>query len=124
VLISNELPRLRAISGALAGHLIILRFTRSFNGRGDTTLFDRLRTELPVIPRWAIDCWQRLDRSGRFAQPRWAGELVAATGELASPITAFLRDRCVIERDAARSGPRPVQGLAFLVPGARPRRCR
>ena len=36
VLISNELPRLRDVSGALAGRLIILRFTRSFYGQEDT----------------------------------------------------------------------------------------
>ena len=43
VLISNELPRLRDASGALASRLILLRFTRSFYDREDTGLFDRLR---------------------------------------------------------------------------------
>ena len=41
VLISNELPRLRDVSGALAGRLIILRFIRSFYGQEDTDLFER-----------------------------------------------------------------------------------
>jgi putative DNA primase/helicase len=100
VLISNELPRLRDVSGALAGRLIILRFTRSFYGQEDTTLFDRLRPELPGILRWAIAGWERLNRRGRFLQPRSARELVATMDELASPIAAFLRDRCVIESDA------------------------
>jgi len=36
VLISNELPRSKDVSGALAGHSIILRFTRSFCGHEDT----------------------------------------------------------------------------------------
>jgi putative DNA primase/helicase len=101
VLISNELPRLRdVISGALAGRLIILRFTRSFYGQEDMALFDRLRPELPGILRWAIAGWERLNRRGRFIQPRSAGELVATMNELASPIAAFLRDRCVVEPDA------------------------
>ena len=100
VLISNELPRLRDVSGALAGRLIILRFTRSFYGQEDTSLFDRLRPELPGILRWAIAGWERLNRRGRFLQPRSAHELVATMDELASPIAAFLRDRCVIEPDA------------------------
>jgi putative DNA primase/helicase len=100
VLISNELPRLRDVSGALAGRLIILRFTRSFYGQEDTALFDRLRPELPGILRWAIAGWERLNRRGRFLQPRSARELVATMDELASPIAAFLRDRCVIESDA------------------------
>jgi putative DNA primase/helicase len=100
VLISNELPRLRDISGALAGRLIILRFTRSFYGQEDTLLFDRLRPELPGILRWAIAGWERLHRRGRFLQPRSARELVATMDELASPIAAFLRDRCIVESDA------------------------
>jgi putative DNA primase/helicase len=100
VLISNELPRLRDVSGALAGRLIILRFTRSFYGHEDTTLFDRLRPELAGILCWAIAGWERLNRRGKFTQPSSARELVATMGELASPIAAFLRDRCIIEPDA------------------------
>ena len=100
VLISNELPRLRDVSGALAGRLIILRFIRSFYGQEDMALFDRLRPELPGILCWAIAGWERLNRRGRFLQPRSAGDLVATMDELASPIAAFLRDRCMVEPDA------------------------
>ncbi len=101
VLISNELPRLRDVSGALAGRLIILRFTQSFYGREDLGLLDRLHAELPGILRWAIAGWERLNRRGRFTQPRSARELVATMDELASPIAAFLRERCVQEPDAS-----------------------
>ena len=80
--------------------MIILRFTRSFYGQEDMALFDRLRPELPGILRWAIAGWERLNRRGRFLQPHSAGELVATMDELASPIAAFLRDRCVVEPDA------------------------
>jgi len=98
-LISNELPRLKDVSGALAGRIIMLRFTRSFYGQEDIGLFDRLRPELPGILRWSITGWERLNRRGRFLQPRSAQELVATMDELASPIAAFLRDRCIIEPD-------------------------
>jgi putative DNA primase/helicase len=100
VLISNELPRLRDASGALAGRLIILRFTQSFFGQEDTDLFERLRPELPGILQWAIAGWLRLNERGRFVQPRSARELVATMDDLASPIAAFLRERCVIESEA------------------------
>ena len=50
VLISNELPRLRDASGALASRLIILRFTRSFYGQEDTALFDRLKARAAGNP--------------------------------------------------------------------------
>ncbi len=103
VLISNELPRLRDVSGALAGRLIILRFTQSFYGKEDLGLLDRLQVELPGILRWAIAGWERLNRRGRFLQPRSARELVATMDELASPITAFLVERCIQETDASCS---------------------
>jgi len=103
VLISNELPRLRDASGALTGRLIILRFTRSFYGQEDTALFERIKPELSGILRWAIAGWQRLNQRGRFAQPRSARELVATMDDLASPIAAFLRDRCVVEPEATSS---------------------
>jgi len=99
VLISNELPRLKDVSGALVGRLIILRFTRSFYGQENLGLFDRLLPELPGILQWAITGWERLNRRGRFLQPRSAQELVATMDELASPIAAFLHDRCVIAPD-------------------------
>lgn len=97
VLISNELPRLRDASGALASRLILLRFTRSFYGREDVGLFDRLSRELPGILLWAVAGWKRLRQRGWFIQPRSGRDLLAAMGELASPISSFLRDRCVLE---------------------------
>jgi putative DNA primase/helicase len=97
VLISNELPRLRDASGALASRLIILRFTRSFYDREDTMLFDRLRRELPGILLWAIQGWKRLQHRGYFLQPSSGRELLSAMEDLASPISAFLRDRCVVD---------------------------
>src|SRR5208283_2099412 len=69
VLITNELPRLKDASGALASRLVILRFTRSFYGREDTGLSDRLQSELPGILLWALQGWQRLRQRGRFEQP-------------------------------------------------------
>jgi putative DNA primase/helicase len=96
VLISNELPRLRDASGALASRLILLRFTRSFYDREDTGLFERLSRELPGILLWAIEGWERLRRRGRFLQPRSGRELLEAMEDLGSPISAFLRERCVV----------------------------
>ena len=107
VLISNELPKLRDASGALSSRLIILRFMNSFYGNEDTTLIDRLLAELPGILLWSIEGWDRLRKRGRFVQPKSAMELVATMDDLASPIAAFLRDRCVLEP----SGTVPVSDL-------------
>ena len=65
----------------------------------DTGLYERLHRELPGILLWAIAGWTRLHERGRFIQPRSGRELLATMEDLASPISSFLRDRCVVDPD-------------------------
>lgn len=110
VLISNELPRLIDSAGALAGRLILLRLTRTFYGREDTTLFEKLIAELPGILLWTIAGWQRLHERGRFVQPATGLDLVEEMENLSSPVGEFLKDRCIVEpgRDRPPSPPGPL----------------
>jgi putative DNA primase/helicase len=94
VLISNELPQLSDSSGALAGRMILLRLTKSFYGKEDLKLFDRLIPELPGILIWAMEGWHRLRERGRFVQPKSGADLLESLEELSSPMIAFTRDRC------------------------------
>ena len=48
--------------------------TKSFYGREDHGLTDKLLTELPGILNWAIAGWADLKRSGHFKQPRRRGK--------------------------------------------------
>ncbi len=96
VILSNELPRLGDASGALAGRFIILRLTRSWYGKEDHGLFDRLRTELPGILLWAIEGWRRLRDRGRFIQPASGQALVSEMQALSSPVGSFVKDRCIV----------------------------
>lgn len=97
VIISNELPRLGDSSGALASRFIVLRMTESFLGREDTTLTDRLLTELPGILLWAIEGWHRLQQRGRFVQPESSAELRDEMEDLTSPIGQFVRECCILD---------------------------
>ncbi len=94
LLLTNEIPGLRDASGALAGRFVVLRLTKSFAGKEDMELLDRLLLELPGILRWAAVGWLRLRARGRFVQPPAAAELVQTLKDLASPIRAFVGDRC------------------------------
>lgn len=94
VILSNELPRLGDASGALAGRLILLRLTRSWLGKEDQRLFERLRGELPGILLWAVEGWRRLRARGRLLQPKSAAALVREMEDLSSPVGAFVRERC------------------------------
>jgi putative DNA primase/helicase len=96
VILSNELPRLGDASGALAGRLILLRLIRSFYGAEDLRLFERLQAELPGILLWAVEGWRRLRHRGRFVQPASGRELVEEMEDLASPVGAFVRERCFV----------------------------
>jgi putative DNA primase/helicase len=72
LLISNELPQLNDVSGALASRLILLRLTRSWYGKEDLGLLDRLLPELPGILLWAIEGWHRPERAADSSSPRAA----------------------------------------------------
>jgi len=97
--LTNELPRLTDASGALTGRFLFLQLKRSFYGREDTELTDRLLVELPGILNWAIEGWWRLRQRGRFLQPASAADAIRDTEDLASPVLAFVRDRCMVEEN-------------------------
>jgi putative DNA primase/helicase len=94
VVLTNELPKLGDSSGALASRFILLRMTESFYGREDHGLTDRLLTELPGILNWALDGWAELKRAGYFKQPASAQQAMEQLEDLASPVGAFVRERC------------------------------
>jgi putative DNA primase/helicase len=99
VILTNELPRLNDTSGALAGRMLLLRLTRSWFGREDPRLTERLLSERPGILLWAIAGWRRLRERGRFLQPDAGQELLGQLEDLTSPIGEFLREYCEIGPD-------------------------
>ncbi|HEX7840940.1 MAG TPA: phage/plasmid primase, P4 family [Kofleriaceae bacterium] len=93
-IISNELPRFADASDALASRMLILELEHSFYGKEDTGLTDALLAELPGILHWAIDGWDHLHRRGHFVQPAASAALVDDMADLASPVAAWVRERC------------------------------
>ncbi|MCZ2095633.1 MAG: phage/plasmid primase, P4 family, partial [Anaerolineae bacterium] len=96
LILTNELPKLTDASGALASRFILLCLTRSWYGREDHELTDRLLEELPGILNWSIAGWQRLNERGHFVQPASAAEALQDLEDLSSPIRAFVRERCEV----------------------------
>jgi putative DNA primase/helicase len=101
VVLSNELPKFRDASGAIANRLVILQMTESFLGREDRALDRRLLAELPGILAWALQGLDRLVRNGRFTVPSSSSDATNLMMDLASPVSAFIRDCC--ERGSAES---------------------
>lgn len=96
IIMTNELPRIADASGALASRFIVLTMTNSFYGREDRSLTGHLLTELPGILNWALEGWRNLKTRGYFIQPTSSLPAIRDLEDLSSPMSAFVRDRCVI----------------------------
>lgn len=100
--ISNELPKLGDASTAIVGRIILLLLSRSWLGREDHELEPILHAELPGILNWALAGLERLtlDNANCFTRVETAEEAITAMRDLASPVAAFVRERCIVEPDA------------------------
>lgn len=92
--LTNELPGFFDVSGALASRFVMLRLRKSYLGREDRTLLDRLLTELPGILLWALEGLDRLRDRGRFLQPQSSQDLVEDLHEMTSQVSEFIRQKC------------------------------
>jgi putative DNA primase/helicase len=94
---SNELLALTDSSGAFVSRLMMVMLTKSFYGKEDPGLTNKLEAEMPGILNWAIEGYRRLKQRGYFVQPKSSREAIESMETLASPERAFLRDCCQIE---------------------------
>ena len=99
MLCSNELPQLGDASMAVAGRFIPLILTETFYGREDLDLEDKLARELPGILNWSLDGLARLTGQRRFTRPTGVDDTIRTLQDLASPVAAFVRDRCEVGPD-------------------------
>jgi len=102
-ILSNEVPRFADASEAIASRFLVLTITVSFYGHEDLGLFDKLIPERPSILKWALAGLQRLKQRGYFIQPKSGREDRDTLYDLASPIGAFVDERCSIDAALAVS---------------------
>ena len=95
-ILTNEIPRFTDASGALPSRLVPLTLSKSFYGHEDLELKSRLYAELPGIFCWALDGFKTLRERGYFIVPRSSTDVMHALEDLASPVAAFVRERCVV----------------------------
>jgi putative DNA primase/helicase len=99
----------------------------SFYGRENPALTRELLEEAPGIFNWALEGLDRLRQRGYFVTPSAAREAQRHLEDLASPVGAFVRDRCAvgpafeIDKDALWGhGRRGASTRAATVPERRP----
>lgn len=97
LVLTNELPRLKDTSGALASRFVVLSLTHSFYGKEDTRLTRDLLKELPGILEWALTGLERLTERGHFVQPEASADAIRELEDLGSPVAAFVREQCNVE---------------------------
>jgi putative DNA primase/helicase len=102
VILSNELPKFRDASGAIATRMLILRMTESFLNREDKELDQKLAPELGGILLWAIKGLDRLTENGKFTVPKSSDDAAVLMMDLASPMSAFVRQRCITDLARAK----------------------
>ncbi|OHB52483.1 MAG: hypothetical protein A2Y12_06355 [Planctomycetes bacterium GWF2_42_9] len=95
--LTNELPRLTDASNALAGRFMLLRINKSWYGKEDIELGNKLEKELQGILLWALKGWLRLKERGRFIQPQTSLDAIEELEDLCSPVAAFVREKCIVE---------------------------
>jgi putative DNA primase/helicase len=93
---SNELPTITDVSGTLPSRYILLNLNKSFYGHEDLSLKEKFLPELPGVLNWALAGRRRLLKRGHFKMPASSLESVQQLEDLAAPVAAFVRDRCVI----------------------------
>lgn len=96
--ISNELPKLGDASAAIVGRIILLPLSQSWLGKEDYDLELRLNGELTGILNWSLSGLERLtiDNKNRFTRLTAAEDMVNVMRDLASPVAAFVRERCEV----------------------------
>ena len=100
-IISNELPKLGDASTAIVGRILLPLTTQSWLGREDHGLEPALQAEMTGVLNWALDGLGRLTANGnRFTRLPSADEAIITLRDLASPVGAFVRERCRV--DAAK----------------------
>ena len=92
IVYSNEVLQISEASNALTGRMIVIQMTKSFYGKEDVHLIDRLLPELSGIFNWAlVGNARRLTRQGeRFEQPESAMKLLEAIENVNNPVLEFV----------------------------------
>lgn len=97
VVASNSMITLPDESAALYNRMLVLKFTKTWLGREDTGLDDKLCAELSGVLLWSIEGFKRLREQGRFTEPASGLLLKQRLKAFGSSVACFAEDRCVVD---------------------------
>ena len=97
ILLTNEVPDLQDASGALASRFVTIRMTRSFLGKEDRGLRERLYSEIPQILMWALEGRRSLRAEGTFHVGEESKEAARALQEATTPLMVWMEENCEVD---------------------------
>lgn len=98
---ANEIPQLPNKGRGLSGKMLVLPFTRSFEGKEQHNLMDELKGELAGIAYWALQGAVKLEAAAdgaKFVQAKEGEEVVKQYHLQNNPFDYFLESRFVKNR--------------------------
>ncbi len=90
----------RALDALHDPHVTSDQMIELIYGRENPSLTDELLTEAPGIFNWCLEGLSRLTERGHFVQPQASRAAMQHLEDLASPVSAFLRDCCTFHPEA------------------------
>jgi P4 family phage/plasmid primase-like protien len=100
VITCNRLPKFIDESGALAARMLVIRFDRSFKGREDRDMSERLKAEMSGIANWSLEGLSRLRANGlRFTVGQLGRAEVEDAARSQSPALRFAEARLTVTGD-------------------------
>src|SRR5437762_1280192 len=85
VILSNDIPQVPDASGVIASRFVPIVFEKSFFGREDTGLFEKLLPEMAQILNWALVGLRRLRERGEFILTDKAEDMLSRIQSAAAP---------------------------------------
>lgn len=94
---TNAFPEFNDPSGALAARMLVFYFTRSFKGREDPLLRQKIKAEIAGVTQWAIQGLRDLINSGyRFVESENALLEKEEIRASMSPLSPFINSFCEV----------------------------
>lgn len=92
---TNNFPEFNDPSGALVNRMIVFYFTRSFKGREDPMLRDKIKAEIAGVTQWAIAGLRDLiSHNGRFVESKMSLDEKEEIKNSMSPLSPFINAQC------------------------------
>ena len=97
---TNRTISLADKAGALMARLCLLEFTKSYLGREDRNLKQKIERHAPEIATWSLCGLADLRANGKFIEPRRSQRQVKRMANFNSFVREFVDSYCEIESDA------------------------